>query len=168
MKRRTIFAIMAGMLAALFSLWWAIVKGPLRNPEAALRDFYNAEDRAEDQRMDPLILTGRGVVPLVLKEIPNKEMRLRRYAIGFLGNGRYAEALPTLEAILQDESETHCFRADALQAIYQISKNRAEELAPLYVTSDDLLGQVAGDIVSGRSLVYFERSYWEAFWHSHD
>jgi len=43
---------------------------------------------------DPLILNGRRVVPLVIAELPNKNMRLRRDAIGFLGNGGYPEGLP--------------------------------------------------------------------------
>jgi len=50
--------------------------------------------KAEDQLMDPLLLAGDDVVPLVIDELPDKEMRLRRYAIGFLGNGRHTPALP--------------------------------------------------------------------------
>ncbi len=156
-----------GMVVLLGS-WWAVAEGPFRNPNEALKDFYEAKDRAEDQLMDPLILAGNRVVSLVINEIPNREMRLRRYAISFLGNGRYPEALPSLETILRDESEIHYFRADALQAIYQISDARAKELAPLYVNGHQLLGRVAKDIVSGKNPVYFERSYWEAFWHVHN
>ena len=90
--RNRIITIIAGSsvsvigLGALLCLLWAVAEGPLRNPDEALKDFYDAGDRAEDQLMDPLILTGRSVVPLVLKELPNKDMRPRRYAIGFLGN----------------------------------------------------------------------------------
>jgi hypothetical protein len=149
-------------------LWWAVAEGPLRNPGEALEDFYEAKDRAEDQLMDPLILTGRSVVPLVLKELPNKDMRLRRYAIGFLGNGRYSEALPLLEAILNDESEIDYFRSDALRSIFQTSQSRARELAPNFVNGQEFLGEVAREIVAGKNPIYFERSYWEAFRQVHD
>jgi hypothetical protein len=170
MKNRIIAgcAVSAVGLAALLGLWRPVVEGPLRDPYEALKDFYEAKDRAEDQLMDPLILTGSSVVPLVLKELPNKDMRLRRYAIGFLGNGRYSEALPMLEVILNDESEIYYIRADALEAIFQISQSRAKELAPNFVNGRELLGEVAREIVAGKNRIYFERSYWEAFRHVHD
>jgi hypothetical protein len=151
-----------------FGLWWAMAEGPLRSPEDAIRDFYEARDRGEDQLMDPLILNGRRVVPLVIAEVPKKEMNLRRYAIGFLGNGQYGDALPVLEQILSDESEIYYFRADALEAIFQISPDRAREVAPRYLTGQDLLGRVAQDIVAGRNPVYWTRSYWQAFRHVHE
>jgi hypothetical protein len=170
MKTRLIAgsAVSAVGLVALLGLWWAVAEGPLRNPGEALEDFYEAKDRAEDQLMDPLILTGGSVVPPVLKELPNKDMRLRRYAIGFLGNGRYYEALPMPEVILNDESEIYYIRADALEAIFQISQSRAKELAPNFVNGRELLGEVAREIVAGKNRIYFERSYWEAFRHVHD
>jgi hypothetical protein len=161
-------AVSAIGLVALLGLWWAVAEGPLRNPEEALEDFYEARDRAEDQLMDPLILNGRRVVPLVMKELSNKDMRLRRYAIGFLGNGRYSEALPMLEAILNDGSEIYYFRADALKAIFQISQARAKELAPNFVNSQEYLGDVAREIVVGRNPILSERSYWDAFRRAHD
>lgn len=172
MKNRIIIiagsAVSAIGLVALLCLLWAFAAGPLRSPDEALADFYEAKDRAEDQLMDPLILNGPRVVPLVLKDLPNKDMRLRRYAIGFLGNGRYSEALPMLEAILNDESEIYHFRADALEAIFQISQARAKELAPNFVNGQEFLGEVAREIVAGRNPFHNERSYWDAFWHVHD
>ena len=83
-------------------VWWVFAQGPFRNPRDALQDFLTGHDRAEDQLMDPLILCGGRVVPLVIAEIQNKDMHRRRYAIGFLGNGHYSEALPVLEKILSD------------------------------------------------------------------
>jgi hypothetical protein len=155
-------------LVGLLGLWWAVAEGPLRNPSDALEDFYEGKDRAEDQLMDPLILTGRGVVPLLLNELPNKDMRNRRYAIGFLGNGRYSEALPRLEVILNDESEIYYFWSDALEAICQISQARAKELAPNFIHGQESLGKVAREIVAGKNPIHFERSYWDAFWRVHD
>jgi hypothetical protein len=149
-------------------IWWAFAEGPFRNPRDALQDFLTGHDRAEDQLMDPLILCGRRVVPLVIAEIHNKDMHRRRYAIGFLGNGHYSEALSALEKILLDSSEIFYFRADALEAIYQIAPERARELAPKYVSGQDLLGRVAQDIAASRNPVYFTRSYWQALSGRHE
>ncbi len=149
-------------------LWWGWSEGPLRNPQKALADFYEARDRAEDQLMDPLILNGRRVVPYVIRDIQNRDMKLRRYAIGFLGNGRYTEAVPILERILSDESEIYYFRSDALEAIYQISPWHARELAPRFMNGPQLLGSVARDIAEGRNPTHWTRTYKQAFFHVHE
>lgn len=159
--------LLVGIVLALV-LCWAVAEGPLRSPDHALRDFYEARERAEDQLMDPLILNGRRVVPVVIAEVPNKEMKLRRYAIGFLGNGQYRDALPVLEQVLVDESEVYYFRADALEAVFRISPERERALAPRYVNGEGLLGRTAQEIVAGRSPVQQARSYWQAFRHVHE
>jgi hypothetical protein len=160
------FVVIAIILG--WGIWWSASQGPLRDPAAALDDFYEARDRMEGELMDPLILCGHRVVPLVIADLPNKQMRLRRYAIGFLGNGRYVEALPTLENILAEESEIYYFRADALEAINSISQVRARTLAPSYVNGDQLLGTVARSIVGGKGPERERRTYWQAFMHQDD
>lgn len=170
MISRTLIRLSAFFVAlALFSIWWMFNTGPYRDPEDALKDFYAAkdQDRVEDQLTDPLILVGESVVPLILKELPNKEMRYRRYAISFLGNGRYKQALSSLEKILSDASENDYFRSDALRAIYLISDIRAKALAPVYIDRRDSLGKTAKDIALGKFPICYSRSYWEAFWHVH-
>lgn len=151
--------------------WWAFVEGPFRDPQAALRDFYAPVGRAEDQLTDPLILNGHTVVPLVVADVKNKAMPLRRYAIGFLGSGRYVEALPVLASILNDETELSYFRADALIAIYQISPPQAKEFAPRCVAGEELLGRIARQIVDGVSSdnhIFERRSWWKAFFSIHE
>jgi hypothetical protein len=144
------------------TLWWSINSGPLRPPEDALRDFYEAKNRAEGQLKDTLILNGRRVLPLVLNDLPNKDMPRRRYAISYLGDGGYVEALPALLKIIQDEAEFNYFRADTLEAILQIDQPQSIKLAEQYRGEPDLLGRVATQIVNGISPIYSERSYWEA------
>lgn len=148
-------------------LFWSIAEGPLRSPEDALKDFYEGKYRAEDQLKDPLILNGRRVLPLILKELPNKDMIRRRYAIGYIGDGGYVEALPTLLAILEDETELNYFRADALEAIFQIDNKLSIKLAEQYVDEPDLFGRVATQIVKGESPVYSTRTYFQAFFNVH-
>src|SRR6266496_192906 len=50
--RRLLFKLsLASVMAASIAtaLLWAVVQGPLRDPQAALDDFYAGRDRAEDQ-----------------------------------------------------------------------------------------------------------------------
>jgi hypothetical protein len=82
-------------------------------------------------------------VPVVLKEIGNKEMPGRHHAIRFLGESGNREALPVLEAIVNDESELADFRADALHAISVIDVSRARELATMHAARSDNLGSSA-------------------------
>ena len=122
MKRKILLAVVGITTIVGLGLWWSISVGPLRNPEIALRDFYDGKDRAEDQLMDPLILNGRRVAPLVISAIPDKNMPKRRYAISFLANGKYEEALPVLNNIAFDITEKDYIRQDALVAINTIKQ----------------------------------------------
>ncbi|HEY3039305.1 MAG TPA: hypothetical protein VGJ66_11240 [Pyrinomonadaceae bacterium] len=118
--------------------------------------------------MDPLILAGDKVVPLVLKQVKDKNMRRRRYAIGFLGNGSYKQALQSLETILQDATEEDYFRGDALQSIYMIDEFRGRELAKRYTDRQDYLGEIARRVIAGDSQLKKRRTYSEAVVGKHE
>src|SRR5271157_5610641 len=92
----------APVVAVAVAAVWLFTAGPMRDPQSALRDFYEGEDRAEQQLCDPLILVGPRVVPAVIADLPKKFMPRRLYAIRFLGNGRYSSALPALQQVLAD------------------------------------------------------------------
>jgi hypothetical protein len=156
-------AIAATCILAALALFWARAVGPLRDPHEALRDFYDTDDRSEPQLMDPLILAGPAVVPLVLQAVPDKNMKLRRYAIAYLGNEQRQEAVPVLSKILLDESEIYYFRSDALEALDSIDPSIGSSYAPAYVDRHDLLGDVARHIVAGNH-GHHRRSWWEALW----
>ena len=147
--------------------WWTFTVGPMRDPQSALQDFYDGEDRTEEQLCDPLILAGPRVVPLVILDLPKKGTARRLYAIRFLGNGHYKRALPVLEQLLADDAENVSFRVEAFEAIYQISPDRARQLAPVYGYGRDRLARVAADIATHRDPGCWTRSYWQAFWHQH-
>ena len=131
------------------------------SPEAALEQFYNNAG-PEDTLIDPLIIAGDKVVPLVLREVKNKNMPRRRYAIGFLGNGSYREALPVLEAILQDAGEEDYFRGDALHSIYQIDESLGRELAQNYKGTANTLGDISRQVLEGDADLKKRRSYLDA------
>jgi hypothetical protein len=146
---------------------WVFMVGPIRDPQSALTDFYEGEDRFEEQLCDPLILVGPRVVPLVIADLPKKGTPRRLYAIRFLGNGHYLRALPVLQQLLADEEEKIAFRVEAFKAIYQVSPDRARQLAPVYGYGHDQLARVAADIAANRDPDCWTRTYWQAFRHQH-
>lgn len=117
--------------------------------------------------MDPLIVAGPAVYPLVIDAIQDSEMPKRRYAISFLGNEEVSEALPTLLTILNDESELPYFRGDALVAIYKIDSEQAKMLAPQFQDRDDPLGYYASDVLADADYLSERRSLAKARlrWH---
>ena len=149
------------------AMLWLFTVGPMRDPRSALQDFYEGEDRPEQQLCDPLILAGPRVVPLVIADLPKKGTPHRLYAIRFLGNGRYARALPALQQLLADDQEYLAFRVEAFRAIYQISPGRARQLAPFYGYGRDQLARVAADIAAHRDPGCWTRTYWQALRHQH-
>lgn len=151
-----------GIAALLAVSWWLFTEGPLRNPDAAFADFESATNRAEDQLTDPLVLNGRRVAPLVLDAIADREMHLRRYAIGFLGCSRYEPSLPALRRILRDQAEKSYFRADALEAIYVIDPEEGRASARRHTSESGLLGDTARWIDEG-SWQDNCRTWWQAF-----
>ncbi len=139
------------------------------SPQRALQRFYDGEGvTGEDETMDSLILAGDKVVPLVVREIKDKKMAKRRYAIGFLGNGSYKQALPALASILRDETEIDYFRGDALQSIHLIDASQGREYARTYKQRSDYLGKIAREIIAGSFMLGWRRSYQDALTHRHD
>ena len=132
-----------------------------KSPQTALEEFYTYNG-AEDMLMDPLILAGGDVVPLVIEKIKDKSMPRRRYAIGFLGNGGYPQALLVLQQILQDETEQDYFRGDALQSIYMIDEPLGLELAQQQAGENNFVGGMAKSILKGEDRLKLRRSYSDA------
>jgi hypothetical protein len=143
--RRGVLAVVVGVSSLLLlRQFWP-------TPAESLQRFYaygEASDSgvAEDMLMDPLILAGEGVVPLVLEQLPKPQMPRRRYAIAFLGNGAYAQALPALRTILANEGEVDLFRGDALQAICDIDAVEGKRRAAEFAAQQDYLGSTARQI----------------------
>ena len=157
MKRLNFIIVLAVLTAACAST----------SPETALGQFYTYKG-PEDTMIDPLILAGDKVVPLVIERVKDKRMPRRRYAIGFLGNGSYRQALPVLREIVQDRSEEDYFRGDALQSIYMIDEGLGLSLAERYKSETDYIGDVAKDLLGERRHVPERRSYFAAWLSRHD
>ena len=140
--------VFAGVVLALVALHFIL----LPSPEEVLEDFYDLSeesDRTESMLANPLRAHAGLVKDLVIREIANKNMRYRRYAIIFLGQCRIREALPALLAILNDETEDEVYRGDALRSIFFIDKEQGLALAQAYRTGEDFLGYRAQKILAG-------------------
>lgn len=150
--RKALFFILlaAAFVAAVAApVYWVLVRSPYPTAEAALEAFYGGEPRPECMQAQPLLRHGPGVVPLIIRDLPNKAMPRRRYAISFLGQGNYTDALPALEKIVLDDTELYYLKTDALEAIYHISPPHAAKLAAVLkfkVHPDDKYGHVARSV----------------------
>jgi len=136
------------------------------SPERALHDFRERHGlRERDQRMDPLILAGRRVVPGVLRDLEEKKLPSARAAeaVRFLGNGGYAETLPLLKKVFSDSGEPHYLRAEALRAIAMIDRDLALEYAQGYMVDLSPIGYVSRDLDRGHADAFERRTYWDAF-----
>lgn len=128
-------------------------------PEQALKKFYESKG-AEDQLMDPLILGGSEVVPLIVNEIKDKDMDRRRYAIGALGNIKDESAIPALKQLLNDKTEKEYFRCDALNAIGLINFEEGRNLAKNYqATSIKCLADISHNILTMEPKEWEEKNY---------
>jgi hypothetical protein len=135
------------LLLVLIGGLWVFLEGPLRDPDAAMRDFLKGEDRFEDQLTDPLVLAGPRVRPLITAAVVDREMKHRRYALAYLGCAGYAPAQEAIRRILTDDTERDYFRADALEALWRLDRNEGEALAQTYRTREDALGQMAVKLI---------------------
>lgn len=125
MYRALRFVVAFGLIVGVG--YWFFIRSPYPTAEAALEAFYR-DETPECMILDPLRAHGKSVVPLLIRDLPNKKMPGRTYAISFLGEGKYSEALPVLEPIALDGRENLYVRANALEAIYHLSPERALDL----------------------------------------
>jgi hypothetical protein len=109
---------------------WAFALNPYRTPEAALAAFYEDVPYSPAcAQSGPLRWGGRRIIPVIIKEISKRGMSKREYAISYLGEKRYRDALPVLERIAIDTTELDHIRYVALIAISEIELKIAQKIA---------------------------------------
>lgn len=123
---------------------------PWKSPESWLEDFYS-NSSSEEKIIDPLLLAGQKVIPLVLTSIKDKEMKKRRYAIEFLGYSGEKKSLLVLQEIFNDKSEKDYIRGDALEAIYHIAPESGKKIAHNYSYEEEYISMVAKEIINSKS-----------------
>lgn len=154
-------------IIAIVALGATLYKLHRPTPESVMADFYAADHRAEDMLMDPLILNADIVAPSAIREVRQRDMPLRRYAISFLGNQRVEAAAPTLRLILDDETEPDYFRADALESLFRINRAEGDLRAKEFASRQDHLGYIARGMLDG-SFVPVQRTRWQAMIGHHE
>ncbi len=97
-------------------------------------------------------------LPVLLEIVADKDAPRRRETIQMLGVAGFSEALPALEAVLNDDSEKDFIRAEALLAIFSIDDERARSYAEQYREEISQIGRVAEDILSGNAELVAPRS----------
>jgi hypothetical protein len=113
------------------------------------KKFYAGDH--EPELDDPLIEAGKRMTLVICEAIKNKDMRLRRYAIGALGYIGDKRAIPTLEQILESKEEIYYFRGDALHAIYQLDKKLGKQYAKQYGSAHKYLSDLQKSIENDES-----------------
>ena len=147
-RKKTVFAALI-IFSALFFLYRELFP----TAKDVLADFYrpgSETGRREEMLTNPLKAHADTVKMLVIEKIPDKRMPNRRYAIFFLGDCRIQEAIPALQAILNDKTENAGIRGDALRSIFFIDRDMGLALAEVYNAGNDLLQYSAKTILSGQ------------------
>lgn len=171
-KYRIPVIVLAFIAIGAIATYLSLLRSIPESPADAFEQFSSSEV-AEDQIMDPLILVGEGVIPLLVEAVPKRDMPRRRYAISALANLEADAAVPTLSAIAQDGSEPEYIRCDALNAVALISFDAGLDLANelqdsasacLATTSDEIINE---DYSRWRDRHYMRRTYMQALMGRH-
>jgi len=148
--QRLLTAVFYGTLVLLASIL-GCSKAPLNGDEAraVLQTFYddNVPESITDRH---LVRAGKPIVPFLIHEIQRKDMPKRRYAIAAIGKIGDQRALPVLIKIFEDRSEQEYFRGDALEAIWRLERNRAEDLANKHRGESVYVDEISDALKKGR------------------
>lgn len=145
---KSLFAALLVLLSHLFpcvSLAQDVEYRPGGSEYASVWERFYSGDH-EPELDDPLIDAGKEMTLVICDAIENKDMRLRRYAIGALGYIGDKRAISTLEEILRSKDEVYYVRGDALHAIYQIDKSLGKKYADQYAHEHEYLKVLQGNI----------------------
>ena len=115
-----------------------------------MHEFYTRKHVGELWLDAPLKCHADTVKMHVIRDITNKDMTYRYYALGFLGECHIKEALPTLLAMLYDPTEADTFRGKVLKAVFLLAPGLAMDLAVQYVDKSDYLSFIAKSVQYGK------------------
>jgi hypothetical protein len=91
------------------------------------RKFYESD--TEPAHVSILVAVGKKMAPYIAEAIKDKNMYLRRYAIGALGYLKDKKTIPVLRGIFDNSNELDYFRGDALESVYIIDQELGKSLA---------------------------------------
>ena len=76
----------------------------------------------------PILEAGYYIGPILAKEIIDKNMKYRLYAIGGLEKIKYKPATENLKQILFDKTENEVFRADAYETLHSFDTEETRKI----------------------------------------
>ena len=114
---------------------------------ATLADAWDVVGALGDQPTDDRLIAA----------VRDKKMRGRRLAIEVLGEARSGDALPLLESIVHDRTETPDIRIAALEASYLIAAHQGRGLADQY-QQDPVIGSAARRVLTDTGEIAGRRS----------
>lgn len=117
-----------------------------QSSENALNEFLTHQTK-ESYLAIPLCNAGEKVVPLLTEKVKDKNLKRRRYAIGFLGVTESKLPVSVLEKIVKDETDNEFYRGDSLQSLYLLDESLGKTLANNYQNMADYLGETAREIM---------------------
>jgi hypothetical protein len=83
---------------------------------------------AEEYLQDPIKEAGYHIGPILTEKIKDRQMELRKYAIGGLGDINYKPATTTLQQILFDKTEPDYIRADAYAVLAKFNSAASKKV----------------------------------------
>jgi hypothetical protein len=138
------------LFACAEGAWAAEVKyRPGGQQFARVWDAFYTDQPHEPELAGPLVAAGPAMTSAICEAVAHKDMMYRRYAIGALGIAGDRRALPTLEKVLKDDSETDYFRGDALQSIFRIDRALGRRFAKQYLNGPDYLARISAAVERG-------------------
>jgi hypothetical protein len=117
-------------IAALIGVTFYFTAGQIVDKNCAFSYYmvFVNQSVAEEYLQDPIKEAGYHIGPILTDKIKNKNMELRRYAIGGLGDIKYKPATETLRQILLDTSEQDYVRADAFVVLTKFNTETANKV----------------------------------------
>jgi len=90
---------------------------------------------AEEYLQNPIKEAGYHIGPILTEKIKDRQMELRRYAIGGLGEINYKPATETLQQILFDRTEPDYIRADAYAVLAKFNSATSKKVLSNFKSS---------------------------------
>jgi hypothetical protein len=129
----------AARISGIMTIMIYLIIGQIVQKKCA-SDYYTVfmnQSTNEDLLEIPIKEAGYHIGPILTKNISDKGMRLRRYAIAGLGEIKYKPAIPELKKILYDRTELDYFRADALETLMLFHSKRSKKIIDEFKSQAD-------------------------------
>lgn len=124
-------------ITALISVTFYFTAGQIVDKNCAFSYYmvFVNQSVAEEYLQDPIKEAGYHIGSILTEKIKDKQMELRRYAIGGLGDIKYKPATETLQKILVDTTETEYVRADAFVVLTKFNTETSNKVLSNFKSS---------------------------------